>query len=354
MNCSISNLDCIYAPRCVRRKHERRNTSPLPEQKIPSPQAVVMKDIMPFDEDAQDLPFLNINSLELLHHFSSQTLKSLGATEFGEAERDIVIRVGLSSPYLMHEMLSLASLHMASLQPQRRKDLQHQATLLQNCAFRLFNESNSTSTLTIENCVPIFLFSGLVGLQALYEATKTASVDLEAYLDSFIGYIHMYRAINIVTSRYWKFLAGESELKSILQTTSNLPHEPYGIECESLKQMLSSAEMTEEMFEAHSQAIDRLQVIHDVESSVPGSREASYCSSAWILRLSPLFLESLAQRQPISLMVLSQYGKMLQNHSHEWVVGDSGTLLVQAVEQALQSQANAILTTQLSVQAMPP
>lgn len=353
VNCTVSKLECAYSTRRGRRSNDSTKSSPVISRRAPSPLVLPKREALLSDDDGHDLPYLEMNQLELLHHFTSQTLKSFGRTKYTDTDHDVVIRVGLSNSYLMHEMLSLASLHMASLQPQRRLLLHDQATRLQSCAFRLFNQSTSTSTLTFENCVPIFLFSGLVGLHALHEASITAPDDPEAYLDSFINYLHMFRALNIVLSRYWHFLIESSELSSFLGRSHGLPREPYGLECEGLRHMLSAAELPKEMDEAHSLAIDRLQVIQDVESVMPGSMEASHVSSGWILRLDPIFLESLAQRQPISLLVLSEYGKQLQNHSQEWIVGDSGKYLVQSIEKLLQRQAETATTTPSSYQTMP-
>lgn len=264
----------------------------------------------------------------------------MAANPFSKAHRDLVVRIGLGSTYLMHEMLSFASLHLSHLQPAKRDFLRRQAMQLQTTAFRLFNTTIPDVSPT--TAAPMLLFSRLVGLHALHETVETARDDPNAYLDGFISYMQIHRAINIVTNRHWRFLVDESELSPMLKDTEFVDQDPRGEECAGLRHSLAAENLTEDLRQVHEEAIDWLQLMHDTERDDPKTKVVSHRRTAWALKIQEPFLECLAQRRPVSLMILQHYALAMQKEREEWVIGEAGLVLANSIEKTVQKQQSGI------------
>ena len=78
--------------------------------------------------------------------------------------------LGLGHPYLMHGILALSALHMATLQPDRRAEFTAKAALHEQHALPVFR--TAVSNLSKENSHAIFAFSALVVHYAQAIATK--------------------------------------------------------------------------------------------------------------------------------------------------------------------------------------
>lgn len=163
-----------------------------------------------------DTPYVNLLHLELLHHFSTAMYQfSSFDHKIVEISCQIAVKSALSAVYLMYEILAIAARHLSVLRPEQQEFYLHQAAQLQTHALSLFNSTNRD--ITAENCVPMFLFSSLLGVHVLSDMLAFRDNDSCAFLDRFISYVQLHRGVRAVTGRSWHLLR-ETELRSILQS----------------------------------------------------------------------------------------------------------------------------------------
>ena len=103
--------------------------------------------------------------LELLHLFVTQTLDQV--IDFGtgiETFRTEVVKQAFIYPFLMHEILSLAALHLGTLHPERRAICQHASNAHAATGLALFHLE--IANLSAKNCHACFAFSSTTFMHA--------------------------------------------------------------------------------------------------------------------------------------------------------------------------------------------
>ncbi|KAI1266974.1 hypothetical protein F5Y18DRAFT_353440 [Xylariaceae sp. FL1019] len=116
-------------------------------------------------------PLVNMAHLELFDHFRNSPVF------FIESEHEVLDHIkksiltrAFSSPYLMHEVLSMSARHLSTLVAAERAIYYlDQSTELQTWALAHFDPAPAEPN--EEKCVSLFLFSSLLGIHALADLT---------------------------------------------------------------------------------------------------------------------------------------------------------------------------------------
>ena len=278
----------------------------------------------------EDKPCVNLHHLELLHHFLTATYKFSGVGHtMAEMSRQIAVKSGLSAPYLMHEILAIAARHLSVLRPAQQGFYVHQATQLQTHAISLFNSTKPD--ITADNCVPVFLFSSLLGVHVLCDTLAFRDSDFCVFLMRFISYLQLHRGVRAVTGRSWHLLH-QIELKPILQMGEALSQvQGTGEECDRLRTLITSSDLSQSSINACQQAIEYLQWVFDAQCKPSGSEDIVHMVFSWPLLVSSDYTDLLLQRRPEALIILAYYAVLLHYCREIWVIGDSGRFLIQHI-----------------------
>jgi hypothetical protein len=246
-----------------------------------------------------------------------------------EVSRQIAVKSGLSSPYLMHEILAIAARHLSVLRPAQQEFYLHQATQLQTHAISLFNSSKPD--VTADNCVPMFLFTSLLGVHVLCDTLARRDDDFCAFLKRFVSYLQLHRGVRAVTSRSWHLLHN-TELKPILQKGEALAQvQGTGEECNRLRTLIASADLDPSSIKACQQAIEYLQWVFDAQCKPSGSEDIVHMVFSWPLLVTSEYTDLLLQQRPEALIILAYYAVLLHHCREIWVISDSGQFLIQHI-----------------------
>lgn len=271
--------------------------------------------------------------LELLYQFLSETYKTSGIDETSaKMSCQAMIKYGLSAPYLMHEILALAALHLSILRPAAQVFYRHQAVQLQTHALSQFNSTKAD--VTVENCVPMFLFSSLLGAYELCDTFRFRDKNFDSFLDRLIGCFHLYRGVRTVTGRSWHLLC-ETELRPILEDGMPEMRKGLGLNCQRLSALVTSSNLSPSSIEACQQAIEYLQWAFDGQNKGSGQLDNANVILAWPVLVTSAYTELLTQRSPEALIILAFYGVLLYHHRALWVFGDAGQFLIQSISSYL-------------------
>ena len=184
------------------------------------------------------------------------------------------------------------------------------------------------------NCVPILLFSSMLGQQLLADTLAKRDPDaLEGFIAHYVQCVEVHRGIYTIATSAWPLLM-ESELEPILTMSRNLTsRQPKGEDCVPVLVIVESAAgMSEEEKEACRTALHYLQIGLDTvqaEDNAPISRYQMICE--WTMLVPPTFTRLLAMKQPVALVVLAHYAILLHCGRHLWQVGDAGKYILDVV-----------------------
>lgn len=252
----------------------------------------------------------------------------------------------------MYEILAIAALHLSRLRTAggQAKFYQDEAAVLQTHAISLFNgahKADDDDLVGTENCVPMFFFSAFLGVHMLADVAAPGNNNNTTttngnFLDRFVVYMDIHRGVRAITSHSWQFLC-QTDLQPLLQmhagaaapgAQAHQPETPR--ECDGLRKLLESADMSPSPLKACEDAVGHLQWVFDSERQRTASRTASIgLVNAWPILVSAGFTDLLLKRVPEALVILAHYAVLLHTHRGVWVVADSGRLLVEFITEYL-------------------
>jgi len=285
----------------------------------------------------QTIPHSDLVNMELLHHWSTVTYATMSPeSDQQEMWQTTTVRIGLSHPFLLNEILAIAAMHLAICRPERQDFYHTRATELQSFAL---NEFNSVQKQVSEsNCVAILLFSSLLGVHLLADREGTRSLGSSEYLDHIQRYISLTRSVrSLVIAEWWSYIR-ESEIKPLTTLSGRHPQPPYNnipSECRKLCDLTGESELQPSSTEAYSTAIDRLFWLFD-RAQVPSTSHFTVrWIIAWPVQLPDEYVKLLNQRRPEALIILAYYGVVLHSYRKVWAIGNSGAALIEAINAQL-------------------
>ncbi|KIV92952.1 hypothetical protein PV10_04203 [Exophiala mesophila] len=275
---------------------------------------------------------VNIDHLELLYHFYTNTCRTLVRTqEQVELYRDLVVTRGIAHPFLMQQTLAFSALHIGILRPQQQEYYRSLATSLQSNGLADFNDI--LSQVDANTCVPVLLFSHLVALHTFHDLFTVLKDDFNTFMDGLVGCVRLLRGVNLVRET-WADVLFQSELGGIMREADEMRHNNKASksECSALRDLIEGADLSLTSREACMEALDKLQEFFNLENVYPGgSFGTTSVIFAWFVTASSQYTELVDQRRPEALVLLAYYAVLLHRRRRSWVVGDAGKRLFESV-----------------------
>ncbi|EFW19645.1 hypothetical protein D8B26_007849 [Coccidioides posadasii str. Silveira] len=272
---------------------------------------------------------LHLHDLELLHHYTTQTYRTLSYNnEHKEIWKNYIPKEALSHPFLMHGLLAIAALHLfeycAEESDDRRKYLEL-ATRHQNLALSSFRPQ--LSNITPSNCQAVFAFSSLIAALAFAFSKSAGNIRAGEPVEQVLQDFFLFRGVEGVLTAFWDIIR-----KGKLGPLVHRPSDPtcsqpisrdvinaldYLHDCNGENVTQISAEEKA----AYNHAIRELRI--SFERS-PSSWETVF---RWPIVLPEAYLTHLENRRPMALVILAHYCVILGRlDACWWSQGWSGHL----------------------------
>ncbi|KAL4789507.1 hypothetical protein BDV19DRAFT_396964 [Aspergillus venezuelensis] len=237
------------------------------------------------------------------------------------------------APYLMNQILALASFHLSMTGSTEQRDFRYHALQLRAHALQLFRSANPKPD--AKSCLPIFLFTSIRAFHVLSESLLLCPTSFDHFLASIIEVFRLHEQVRIVTNQSWKLLL-KSPLKSLLEKESiALETGQPGQECSKLLSLVNSTLADPSTKDVYQRAIRTLQ------QTIDGSRkqisEAPTVGPiiSWLVLVPSDFIDLLSEHRPESLITLAHFGGLLHMHRDIWAFGHSGRYIIDSVASLL-------------------
>jgi hypothetical protein len=187
------------------------------------------------------------------------------------------------------------------------------------------------------SCGAIMLFSSLLALHVFADRSQTQSLSSGEYLGHVISCLNLMHGVRKAVINEWLPQIAESDLKPLMQVQQ--PEPPYNIppELRELEQLPHSSDLSPSSIAAYDGPIERLQWMYAL-ADVPATTHSTFrWLLAWPLQLKDDYLKLLHERRPEALVVLAYYGVILHFYRNSWAVGNSGTLMINAINSHIGS-----------------
>lgn len=286
---------------------------------------------------------LNVHDLELLHHYTTVTYKTLpsgAAAEQHELWQIQVVQLGFQHEFLIRGILAVSALHLIHLQPTRRDVLSIRASNHQSIALQAFQDS--LNRVDPSNCVAIFAFSCVIVALA-FAAPKTG--DSGRFQKEVFDWFHMIRGCNSVLQTQWEtvsksFLAPLLK-KGMLHETAAAHDVRDADRVTDLLRICSSENLAHDREAANAYALAIHELLNTyTQVSILMERNEDFVPVifVWPIAIPQNYLPLLRDQKPEAMVILAHYSALLQRVDDQWYMTGWARNIVQQVEAALGEQ----------------
>lgn len=245
-----------------------------------------------------------------------------------------MINESLSASYLMYELLAVSAAHLAFLTPNNEKYYYHLSKSLQSKALTVFTE---TSALDDESAtMPSMMFSWLLSLHLLREATTNMGADFGLFLEDLVRYLNIHRGIRSIAGRGWSALK-QTELKLVITASEGLLNREggSGTECAPLQSLLDSSDLSATSKDMYTETVGHLQTVFDADRNSKLQDGWTDATFLWPPIISAEYCQAVEQRRPEALIILSYYAVLLHRWREAWFIGKAGEYLIRSITRYL-------------------
>lgn len=153
-----------------------------------------------------------IRDLELMHHFTTDVCKTLSARKEVQDVWGLVMpQMAFSCDYLMHGILALSALHLATLKAENKSSYIDCSMAHFHCSLSTYNQV--LPNIAADNCLTLFALSSLV---TVHVCALPIVDEAGPYLERIMTLFNMCRGVETILSPYTSLIQ-ESSLKPMLQ-----------------------------------------------------------------------------------------------------------------------------------------
>ncbi|KAJ4328295.1 hypothetical protein N0V84_001163 [Fusarium piperis] len=285
----------------------------------------------PSISDGIPQPVFTAKHLILLHHATHAMPLT---NELSHSIVEIAVQWSKDGPYVIDQLLSIASDHLAILQPEHASSHRRTARELQTRALTLFN--NYSQEMSEENgdlekyFIPRFLFASLLSLHIIYETYAYYRANFHVFIERFVESVHLHRGVRTIISPCYNIIL-ESPLKPFL-TNIRIASESDngGSECISLLELVQNSDLSSATVDAIAGAVHSLQWAFNVYRNLPQD-ESVHAATAFPVLLTAEYMEAVRKHRPEALLVLAYYGVLLHRCRNAWIIGDGGSFVIRLI-----------------------
>ncbi|KAK2777614.1 retinol dehydrogenase 12 [Colletotrichum kahawae] len=313
------------------------NTSPSPastpentvqakfSEPLPDSQAMERRDGSSFSLDVQDL--------QLFHHFCSVTSTTFGPTPFVQQFWSITVaQMSFSHPFLLRAILAIGGLHMNHLRQNNSETsgwYKTKATAHWQAAVRL--ATPRLAAIDAESCDPLFIFAMLSCLQTFALGPRSGNFLLFTD-DGEMEWPIFFRGLRTVAeasvlfgmtepARPLVFMYGIAKLD--LETLPrDEPVTSWGTALRNLRQMMMNEVSGEEERAVYQDALHRLRAgfaaVFGDKDMVEGAN--SQVVFAWLYRVSEDFVGRLQARENLALVFFAYFAVLIKQIDGVWMI----------------------------------
>ncbi|PGH02729.1 hypothetical protein GX51_04463 [Blastomyces parvus] len=290
---------------------------------------------------------LDVIDLELLHHYTTFTYKTLpsgAAPDQHELWQTQVVQLGFQHEFLLRGILAAAALHLSYLRPQRRESLALRASTHQSMAVQSFHEA--LNRVDPSNCVAIFAFSCiLVALTFAAPTNPAVPREQEGYQGAqkeILDWFHMVRGCNSVLQTQWETLSRSFLApllnKAMTQQTAPSHNVHDSDRVTDLLRLCSSERLAADRETANAYALAIHQLLNAyTQVSILTERKQDFVPVifVWPIAIPQTYLKLLGERKPEAMVILAHYSALLHRLDGQWYMKGWARYLVKQIETAL-------------------
>ncbi|ORX95731.1 hypothetical protein BCR34DRAFT_579117 [Clohesyomyces aquaticus] len=290
--------------------------------------------------------------LQLLHHYTVATYVTIADHDhIRELWQTTVPRMALKYEFLMHGLLSVAALHLASSHPE--SDTSYTDAAICHHDLALAEYRVQLNDIDSENCSALFACSTMVILFAFgFSLSRVhCGAGIQRPVQEITNIFVLLRGSYALIQESWHWLE-TGELSLLFQERAGdastvLPHEVMA-SFRRLEEFLESAEADFQEKSVYQTAIRRLKECF--VSVLPNHADKGLVLS-WPMLVEPVYIVFLTEERPMALVILAHYATVLDTvKSSWWALGWGKQLLLDICQLLSEEYQSLVWWPQIAIQ----
>ncbi|KAF4167254.1 hypothetical protein CNMCM6936_005504 [Aspergillus lentulus] len=281
---------------------------------------------------------LNVHDLELMMQWCTKTYRSMSHNSDVESIWQTVIpREAMQHPALMHGILALSALHLASSTGGSMHE-RYIKTAKTHKDMALSNFKETFTNIDHSNCNAAFALCSLTTISSLAFPLIAGHGQTNTALDDLCQAFQVARNfMNVLAQIADQVKSGE--LKPLLEKDECGPKMPDTSRLAIMSLSMTNSQLANrnpkherEMFEA------TIRQLGETLEKLAQGREASIVAFQWMYHIPPRFIDLVHERYPFALVILAHYAVVLHFMRSRWWMGEWGARIIQQIGRLLDSQ----------------
>jgi len=284
---------------------------------------------------------LDIGDLELLHHWTTVTYKTLLTDATSDEHRDIwkvkVVQLGFKHDFLMRALLATSAYHLSFVKPCMKDSYSIKASNHQSLALQ--SVQDILGQVDKYNCHAIFAFSCIIVVLTFATPRKE---DNQVFQKEMLDWFHLLRGVNSVLQLQWETIAHSFMgplLRAGLQNETISAHTVKDSEkITDLLRLCSSPNLLHERdaSNAYALAIHELLKVY-TQASIRKDRGQGVVASifVWPNAIPQAYLALLGEGKPEAMIIMAHYSVLLKMLDNEWFVKGWARYLVTSIAESI-------------------
>ncbi|KAL2810075.1 putative Zn(II)2Cys6 transcription factor [Aspergillus granulosus] len=363
-NCLHHSIDCDFTARSdsekstppARRYQFRQSKyqqSPSPRAPDDSPSSsnsiAVQCDIPPIPDKGG----ISLSDLHLFHHYTIATYHTLSNDPTPITQRLWQCRIpawGISFPSILHLILALAALHLASLHPDQREKYTVQADQHFTFGVRSVTSVLRLDTLDSENCQLIYMSAVLICFVYFARGPRDGEFLVFSAGGKSEWLVLLHGVRTILAQKQGEIFRGDLEPAAKERNLSAAdPHSVSTLEEELSQHLdrlhairaLAASEVGVDRDVYISAVDDLLNCFQDAyENRKAGVYGAELMPSTmgWTFRLSEVMIDRLEGREPVALVILAHWAILLRYMRDVWFMRGWDGHIIRGIQACLPGE----------------
>jgi hypothetical protein len=284
------------------------------------------------------------DDLELLHHYLTVTSTTLASrNDLRQMWQIQIPKMALKQKLLMHSLLGVTALHIASSRPESQSSYIERAIRHHNIALREY--SCQLHSMTRENSASLFVCATLIVIFALNLAMSRPQEEPMGPMEEILGIFTLLRGVPFVLGETWSWIR-ESEVEPMFRgrevddTIILADDIANSVALLEERNQLSSNEYSDA--DTYARAIQELKVYFKLLSSKDLDRDHGMVLS-WPISVGREYIALLGSRQQMALVILAHYAVILHEIRDTWWAIGWGRKLIQEVCQVVDIEWKSLI-----------
>lgn len=285
---------------------------------------------------------LDMSNLELLFHYTTVASLTLSSPRRVAIWQVNVPQMAISNKFLMHGILAVSALHLASLQPVRSAELVLRATMLEQMALSTYRQNISVQDSSNIHAALVFT-AFIVPYVLALSVYDNSAAKLPTLNDSNPHWFFLVRGTLKLVHHTWPAFKSSPLGPLVVSREEHVDSganfgEDHLAKLYDMLDDISSDSDEQQVVVVCKDALENLRRVFGIPYMLPQTLDLRSTVYIWPGTVSQEYINLIHERRSEALVILAHYCVILKKNHDCWFLKDVGKKMLASIEEALSPE----------------